>query len=78
MLGLPDKMQDASLTLNFRQTVNNSLVKYVLCIIWDTLTKKLFTVYPCFFHDSGNALVPFLIETQLVHLEALFSPTLEA
>lgn len=45
MLGLPDKMQDASLTLNFRQTVSNSLVKYVLCIMWDILTIKLFTVY---------------------------------
>lgn len=45
MLGLPDKMQAASLTLNFRQTVNNSLVKYVLCIMGDILTIKLFTVY---------------------------------
>ena len=38
----------------------------------------VFLEFPRFFHDSGNALVPFLIETQLVHLEALFSPTLEA
>lgn len=45
MLGLPDKMQDASLTLKFRQTVSNSLVKYVLCIMWDIFTIKLFTVY---------------------------------
>ena len=45
MLGLPDKMQAASLTLNFRQTVYNSLVKYVLCIMGDILTIKLFTVY---------------------------------
>ena len=61
MLGLPDKMQDASLTLNFRQTVSNSLVKYVLCIMWDILTIKLFTVYlklkfkwTFLFFKSGN------------------------